>query len=179
MIGDAQNLLKQPGLDNILGPANQFKQAPATWGDTAKAMAIYNKVMAQQYAAGVQDFKGAGRITQTELNQDAPSQSIMKNRQLDPTSYRQGVQDYINKLQIKRANAFGAAGQLASPDLSDQDYDQNVNPIFKPHGDLYVPGQAARPGPDTTIKSPGDVAKLAHGRAFVIPDGSGAIGYAP
>jgi hypothetical protein len=148
MIGDAQSLLNQPGLDNILGPTGQYVQAGGPLGtfnqaNTTNALALYNKIMAAQYAAGVQDFKGAGRITQTELNQDAPSQSIMKARNLTPQNFRAGVQDYINQLQIKRANAFGAAGQLASPDLSDQDY-AKVNPIFKPQGDLYVPGQPAR-----------------------------------
>jgi hypothetical protein len=146
MIGDAQNLLQQPGLDNILGPVKQFLPSQLTTGDTANAMAMYNKVMAEQYTTGVQDFKGAGRITQQELTQDTPGQSIMKNRNLTPQNFRAGTQAYIDQLKIKRANAFGAAGQLASPDLSDQEYGM-VNPIFKPGGDLYVHSQPLRSPP--------------------------------
>jgi hypothetical protein len=196
MINDATTLLdpkQTPGLDNILGPIDQFKTSQFTTGDSAKAMALYNKIMAEQYTAGVQDFKGAGRITQQELTQDAPSQSIMKSRNLDPATFRAGVQQYITQLKTNRANLFGKSGQLGQ--ASDEDYGL-VNPIYKPGGDLYVPGQPARAAPsassapaaqapnapagvDTSVKTPADVAKLPKGTRFLIPDGSGRVGVAP
>jgi hypothetical protein len=147
MINDATALLNAPGLDNIVGPLNQFKASQFTTGQSADAMALYNKIMAEQYTAGVQDFKGAGRITQQELNQDAPSQSIMKNRNLDAGAFRAGVQQYITQLKTNRAQLFGKAGQLSQ--ASDEDYGL-INPIYKEHGDLYVPGQPARAAPSAS-----------------------------
>ena len=145
MIADSQELLKQPGLGGMLGAGNQFNQAgnPLNSEDTAKALGLYNKIMGNQYAAGVQDFKGAGRITQQELKQDLPGQSTMSNRNQSVEDFTAGVKDYIAKLQTKRAQLFGQAGQLSSPDLSEDDYGK-VNDIYKPGGDLYVTGQTAR-----------------------------------
>jgi hypothetical protein len=151
MIADSQALLKEPGLEGILGGAGQFNQAgnPFNSDQTSKALALYNKIMGNQYASGVQDFKGAGRITQQELKQDLPGQSTMGTRNQSLADFTQGVQDYITKLQTKRAQLFGAAGQLASPDLSDEDY-AKISPIYKPGGDLYVPTQKPRPEPPAT-----------------------------
>jgi hypothetical protein len=149
MIADSQALLNKPGLDDIVGGwTNQHKtsETPGLASSTQDALSLYGKVMGSQYASGVQDFKGAGRISQQELKQDLPSQSTMSNRAQSPADFRQGVQDYIAKLQTKRAQLFGQSGQLASPDLSDADYDK-VSPIYKPGGDLFVPHQAPRPPP--------------------------------
>ena len=155
MIGDTKGLLAHPGLDTILGPGNATltgKVAQETGGtrllpnQTQDALAKYNQVMAQQYGAGVQDFKGAGRITNQELATDMPSQSTMGERGVTPESFRQNSQDYLDKLSMKRAQLFGQAGQLASPDLSDADYEK-VNPIYKPGGSQYVAGQPAGPRP--------------------------------
>jgi hypothetical protein len=146
MIADSQALLAKPGLDDIVGGyLNQHKsdQTPGLATSTQDALALYNKVMGAQYSAGVQDFKGAGRISQQELKQDLPSQSTMSNRAQSPENFRQGVQDYIAKLQQKRAQLFGQAGQLDHPDLSDADYGK-INPIYKPGGDLFVGGQTER-----------------------------------
>jgi hypothetical protein len=149
MIADSQALLAKPGLDDIVGGwSNQHKSidTPGLASTTQDALALYNKVMGSQYASGVQDFKGAGRISQQELKQDLPSQSTMADRAQSSGDFRQGVQAYITKLQQNRAQLFGAAGQLASPNLSDADYGK-IDPIYKPGGSLYVPGQAARPLP--------------------------------
>jgi len=147
IIKDSEALLAKPGLDDIVGGwANQHKtkDTPGMAATTQDALALYDKVMGNQYAAGVQDFKGAGRITQQELKQDLPGQSTMTNRAQSAADFRQGVQDYIKKMKLKRAQAFGAAGQLDSPNLSDEDY-ANVDPIYKPGGDLFVKGQGSRP----------------------------------
>lgn len=149
MIADSQALLAKPGLDDIVGGwSNQHKstETPGLASTTQDALSLYGKVMGSQYASGVQDFKGAGRISQQELKQDLPSQSTMSNRAQSPADFRQGVQDYITKLQTKRAQLFGQSGQLASPDLSDADY-AKVSPIYKPGGDLFVPHQTARADP--------------------------------
>jgi hypothetical protein len=160
MIADSQALLNKPGLDDIVGGwANQHKsdQTPGLASSTQDALSLYGKVMGAQYASGVQDFKGAGRISQQELKQDLPSQSTMSNRAQSPADFRQGVQDYITKLQTKRAQLFGQAGQLASPDLSDADY-AKVSPIYKQGGDLFVPHQAARSDPAPTAVAPAGAA---------------------
>jgi hypothetical protein len=197
MIADAQDLIdpkKTPGLDNIVGSwANQNKSVgmPDLDPTTQTALAKYNKIMGAQYAAGVQDFHGAGRISQQELKQDLPSQSTMSNRAQQGSDFRIGTEQYIKKLQLKRAQLFGQAGQLNSPDLSDDDYNNLVNPIYKPHGDLYAPGQAprapaasapasaappaAQTGADFSKMSDADANaaydKLPSGTVFVGPDG--------
>ena len=156
MIADSQALLAKPGLDDIVGGwANQHKsiETPGLATTTQDALSLYNKVMGNQYASGVQDFKGAGRMTQQELKQDLPGQSTMANRAQSPVDFRAGVQAYIDKLQTKRAQLFGAAGQLSSPDLSDDDYCK-VSPIYKPGGDLFVPGQKGRPEPAASSAAP-------------------------
>jgi hypothetical protein len=171
MISDAQNLLTTPGLDDIVGSwTNKSKSAgtPGLAPTTQSALAAYDKIMGQQYASGVQDFKGAGRISQQELKQDLPGQSTMSNRMQSPTDFRAGVQAYIDKLQTKRATLAGQAGQLGQ--LSDHDYSL-VNDVYKPGGDLYVPGQAQRAAP-AIVTSPDDVAKLPPGRAYIVPSGS-------
>ena len=122
----------------------------AGFADEQAALAKYNKIMAAQYAAGVQDFKGAGRITQQELKQDLPSQSTMANRAQSAADFRTGVQEYIQKMKEKRAQLFGMAGQLASPDLSEEDFGK-VNEIYRPGGDLYVPAQPTRKAGTTRI----------------------------
>jgi hypothetical protein len=145
---------KTPGLDNILGPIGQMKKQGATFGNTTQALTLYNNIMAKQYAAGVQDFKGAGRITQNELATDAPGQSLMNNRNQTPDQFRANTQAYINKLQLKRANAAGAAGQLSG--LSDEDY-ALANSIYKPGGALAASGpQPARGGGGKAL-SPSDI----------------------
>jgi hypothetical protein len=146
MIADSETLLKTPGLDDIVGGwANQHKskETPGLASTTQGALALYDKIMGNQYAAGVQDFKGAGRITQQELKQDLPGQSTMANRAQSAEDFRAGVQAYIDKLKLKRAQVFGQAGQLDHPDLTDEDY-ARVNSIYKPGGDLFASGQTAR-----------------------------------
>jgi hypothetical protein len=143
ILADVDKLKSMPGLNEIIGPMGQFKTPMLLSQDGKNALTLYNKIMAEQYAAGVQDFKGAGRITQQELKQDAPSQSVMGNRNTDLQSFTQGIGDYEDYIRNKRAQVFGMAGQLNSPNLSDADY-AKVNSIYKPGGDLFVPGQAQR-----------------------------------
>jgi hypothetical protein len=176
------NQLMQPdmqeGMKESLGTAGSMRPVATMTDNGKKAWGLYKQVMAGQFAAGVQDFKGAGRITQQELNQDAPSQSTMGQLNQDPTSFLTGMEAYRNQLVNHRANLFGKAQYLDDPRLSDRDYDTAVSQNYKPGSDLG-PAKVNRAGPDTSIKSPGDITKLPPGRAFVIPDGSGRIGYAP
>jgi hypothetical protein len=180
MITDAQNLKNMPGLDDIVGSLPnrmKTKDTPDLADSTQAALAQYDKIMGQQYASGVQDFKGAGRISQQELKQDLPGQSTMSNRAQSAQTFRDGIDAYITKLQTKRATLAGQAGQLSQ--LSDREY-ALVNDVYKPGGDLYVEGQKPR-APPATVTSPADVAKLPSGRAFIIPEGAhkGEVGYAP
>jgi hypothetical protein len=155
VLADLDTLKNSKALPDILGGTNQYKTTGMVGlsTDTSNALALYNKIMGGQYAAGVQDFKGAGRITQQELKQDLPSQSTMPDRNTDVTSFQASIDAYKAKLQAKRAQLFGATGRLGDPDLSDSDYDK-VSPIYKPGGPLYVAGQAARPAPAAADSSP-------------------------
>lgn len=116
MIADAQKLLADPSLDNILGPINQYNKSgnPLNSADTTRVLALYDKIMAKQYAGSVQDFKGA-RVTQQEVSRDAPGQSMMGARNLSPLDFRAGIQDYINNITQKRNLLYSAAGEEPPP----------------------------------------------------------------
>jgi hypothetical protein len=162
----------QAGLKEFLGQMNQYRPNLGlldTQGRAAKA--LYDQVMAGQFSAGVQDFKGAGRITQQELNQDAPSQSTMGKLNQDPSTFLAGMNAYRDQLANHRANLFGKAQYIDDPRLSDQDYAKYVSQNYKPGGDL---------GPKTTSRndfsrmndSDADAAyaQLPSGASFIGPD---------
>jgi hypothetical protein len=186
LIDQLQTPAMQAGLKEFLGTTGSMRPVATMSANGKAAWALYKQVMAMQFAAGTQDFKGAGRITQQELNQDAPSQSTMGQLNQDPEDFMKGMGAYRNQLATHRANLFGKAGQLDDPALGDQDYGL-ISPIYKPGGDLFVAGQKGRSAaasptssaPIASVKTPEDVAKLPKGTKFVIPDGSGRIGIAP
>ena len=130
--------------------------------------------MGLQYVAGTQDFKGAGRITQSELQQDAPSQSTMGQLNQSQDDFNKGMNDYRKQIAQHRANLFGKAQMLDDPSLSDEDYATYVNQIYKPGGAL---GQksVARNIPDFSKMSESDADAafnaLPSGKVFIGPDG--------
>jgi hypothetical protein len=115
MVADEIGLLKDPDLNNILGPIGQFKtQGPVTSPDTARVLGKFDTIMARQYAASVPDLKGA-RVTQTELAKDAPGQSTMSKRGMAPADWREGAMAHIGTLIQKRNLLYQAAGQTPPP----------------------------------------------------------------
>ena len=158
----------QEGAKQFLGTAGQYRPLATMNEDGKAAYALYKQIMATQFSAGTQDFKGAGRITQQELTQDAPSQSTMGQLNQDPSDFFAGVTKYRDQLAQHRANLFGAAQQTTDPRLSDQDYAKYVAP------NLDVTGGPRRPN-DFSKLSDADatsaVAKLPKGQTFVGPDG--------
>lgn len=176
-------------VDELLDPKNRdalgeltgwysatIKPTAALSDEAQRLKKVYDTVMAGQFSSAVQDFPGS-RISTKELVADAPSKSTMGLVQSTPDLVK-ATQDYRQQIVQHRANLFGKAQQLGSADLSDADYAQ-VNPIYKDGGDLAPKSAINRQGPDTSVKTEADIAKLPHGRAFVIPDGTGRIGYAP
>jgi hypothetical protein len=158
----------QAGAKQFLGTGGQFRPVATMDANGKAAYALYKQIMATQFSAGTQDFKGAGRITQQELTQDAPSQSTMGQLNQDPSDFFAGVQKYRDQLAQHRANLFGAAQQTNDPRLSDQDYAKYVAP------NLDVTGGARRPNDFTKLSddaATAAVAKLPKGATFVGPDG--------
>ena len=182
----------QEGAKEFLGTIGSIRPVATMSTNGKAAWALYKQIMATQFSAGVQDFKGAGRITQQELTQDAPSQSTMGQLNQDPEDFMRGVATYRNQLATHRANLFGKAGQLDDPALGEQDYGL-ISPIYKPGGDLFVAGQKGRSPPAAAAASSssssapeatggatdlrgskdpdGDYAKLPSGAVFIGPDG--------
>ena len=142
------NQLNQPnmkaGMQEFLGTIGSNRPVATMSADGKAAYALYTQLMAGQFAAGVQDFKGAGRITQQELNQDAPSQSTMGKLNQDPSSFFKGMDAYQQQLTTHRANLFGKAQYIDDPRLSDEDYASALSSNYKPGGDL---------GPKTTSRN--------------------------
>jgi hypothetical protein len=159
----------QAGAKEFLGTVNQIKPVGLMSAQGKAAYALYKQIMAGQFSAGTQDFKGAGRITQQELTQDAPSQSTMGTLAQDPTDFFKGAQTYRDQLAQHRANLFGAAQQATDPRLSDEDYAKYVHP------NMDVFGGTGRSLPDFSKMSDADattaVASLPSGKVFIGPDG--------
>jgi hypothetical protein len=164
----------QEGLKEFLGTTGSITPVAAMSPKGKAAWAIYKQIMAGQFAAGVQDFKGAGRITQQELNQDAPQQSTMGQLNQDPEDFLKGMAAYRDRLANHRANLFGAAQYIDDPRLSDEDFASRVSSNYKPGGDLG-PKTSARNIPDFSKMSGDDaygaIAKLPSGKVFIGPDG--------
>ena len=158
----------QEGAKEFLGTAGSMRPVATMSANGKAAWALYKQIMATQFSAGVADFKGAGRITQQELTQDAPSQSTMGQLNQDPSDFFTGVQKYRDQLTQHRAGLFGAAQKSDDPRLSDQDYAKYVSP------NLDVTGGPRR-ARDFQRKSDDDataaVAKLSRGQTFIGPDG--------
>ncbi len=146
-IKDAKDLLNSKGFNDIYGGAvNAGKTldgpgAALLGDDTKEALSLQNKLISGQYTSQIQDMHGMGRITQSEMERGSPAQSTVAKRAISVETARQGWQDWITKQETKKANFAGAAGQLDQ--LSDEEY-KLVNPIYKPGGELYVPGQRVR-----------------------------------
>ena len=96
----------QKAAQEFLGRGGQLKIDSGALSDPAKkALQLYKQIMASQFAAGTQDFKGAGRITQQELTQDAPSQSTMGINQ-SPGDFFDAVKTYRDQIAQHRAQLF-------------------------------------------------------------------------
>jgi hypothetical protein len=157
----------QKASQQFLGQTGQY--VPEGMMDAAgkKAYKLYKQIMASQFAAGVQDFKGAGRITQMELQQDLPSQSTMGLNQA-PGDFQDAVAKYREQLMRKRAGLFGAAQKTDDPRLSDEDYAKYVAPNI----DLYGGKRRANDFtamPEAEIDAA--VERLPSGARFIGPDG--------
>ena len=159
----------QKAAEQFLGTTGQINPVANMDEDGKHAWSLYKQIMGMQYAAGVQDFKGAGRITQSELTQDAPSQSTMGQLNQSPTDFFAGVQKYRDQVAQHRANLFGVAQKADDPRLSDADYAKYVAPNI----DLYG---GSRRGNDFSKMSAADADKayeaLPHGGVFIDTDGT-------
>ena len=204
-IQHVNNLLANPkGYAEIAGLKGAITPTTALTPDGQRAWQDYKTIMAGQFGSAVQDFPGS-RISTKELVADAPSKSTMGLMQ-SPDDLTKATEEYRDQLLTHRANLFGKAQQLNSPDLTDAEYDKYVSQIYKSGGDLGPKTPVGRAPPATigsladaaslpagrafvlpgssgkiayAVKSPADVARLPKGAPFVIPDGSGQIGYAP
>ena len=159
----------QKAAQEFLGRGGQTKIDFGALSDPAKhAYQLYKQIMASQFAAGTQDFKGAGRITQQELTQDAPSQSTMGINQ-SPKDFFDATATYRAQIAQHRAQLFGPAQKGNDPRLSDEDYARYVMPNL----DLY--GGPTRDIPDFSKMSAADADKayeaLPVGKVFIDTDG--------
>jgi hypothetical protein len=155
--------------EEFLGRGGQVKIDYGALSDPAKkAYQLYKNLMASQFTAGTQDFKGAGRITNQMLTQDAPSQSTMGINQA-PKDFFDAVGQYRQNLAGHRALLFGPAQKADDPRLSDEDYAKYVHPNM----DLY--GGKGRAIPDFSKMNAGDADSayeaLPSGKVFIDTDG--------
>jgi hypothetical protein len=139
--------------------------------DTKDARAKIDQLNNENFRAGLANVKNVR--SQSEANKVGGAVSSLDQPGNSPEMIKGELGRLTGVIQGARGNLMGAAGK-AIP----YKYNGLVDPTyFSPSSPVY--NGATMEVPDTSIKSPGDVAKLPHGRAFVIPDGSGAIGYAP
>jgi hypothetical protein len=159
----------QAGAKEFLGTAGSVRPVASMSDDGKAAWALYKQIMATQFSAGTQDFKGAGRITQQELTQDAPSQSTMGQLNQSPTDFFKGVSTYRDQIAQHRANLFGAAQQATDPRLSDTDYAKYVAPNLDVLGGQRRANDFSKMS-DTAATAA--VANLPSGASFIGPDGN-------
>ena len=159
----------QKAAEQFLGTSGQYNPVANMDEDGKHAWSLYQQIMGMQYSAGVQDFKGAGRITQSELARDAPAQSTMGQLNQSPTDFFIAAGKYRDQLAQHRASLFGQAQKTDDPRLSDADYAKYVAPNM----DLYG---GSRRGNDFSKMSAADADKayeaLPHGGVFIDTDGT-------
>ena len=139
--------------------------------DVRDARAKLNQLGDENFRAGLANVKNVR--SQSEANKVGGSVSSLDNRSNSPEMITAELNRLNSTILGARANLMAAAGKEIP-----YRYKDLVDPSYLNSGSQVYNGAKVEQ-PDTTIKSPGDVAKLPHGRAFVIPDGSGQVGYAP
>ena len=142
------------------------------WVDqaTANARAKLDELKNEQFTQGLRDTKNVRSVT--EANKIGASMTAIDNPQVSPDFIKGEANRIMTTAQAARGNLMAAAGRQLPykyNGLVDQSYLNKTSPLYN---------GATMEVPDTSIKTPADVAKLPPGRAFVLPDGSG-IGYAP
>jgi hypothetical protein len=139
--------------------------------DTKDARAKIDQLNDENFRAGLANVKNVR--SQSEANKVGGSVSSLDKPANSPDMIKTELGRLSNVVHGARGNLMAAAGKAVP-----YKYNGLVDPTYLNPSSLVYNG-AAMEKPDTSIKSPADVAKLPPGRAFVIPDGSGAIGYAP
>jgi hypothetical protein len=158
----------QEAAKEFLGTTGQYNPVANMTDKGKKAWSLYKQIMGSQFSSGVQDFKGAGRITQQELNQDLPSQSTMGQLNQTPEDFATATQTYRDQLARRRAGLFGAAQLGNDPRLSDEDYAKYVAP------NLDVAGGPRRANDFSNLSDNAALAKISSlpsGKKFIGPDG--------
>ena len=158
----------QEAAKEFLGTTGQYNPVANMTDKGKKAWSLYKQIMGSQFSSGVQDFKGAGRITQQELNQDLPSQSTMGQLNQTPEDFATATQTYRDQLARRRAGLFGAAQLGNDPRLSDEDYAKYVAP------NLDIAGGPRRANDFSNLSDDAALAKISSlpsGKKFIGPDG--------
>jgi hypothetical protein len=139
--------------------------------DTADARGKLDQLNDVNFRAGLSDVKNVR--SQSEANKIGGSVTNLDKSQNSATMILGEAARLQGIAQAAHGNLMAAAGKQVP-----YKYNGQVDSTYlDPKSPLYNGGNMEVP--DATIKSPSDIAKLAHGRAFVVPDGSGRIGYAP
>lgn len=118
-------LLKNPGLDSIVGPVDQYRSGVALGPAGRDALARYNQLKGKAFLQAYGMLKGGGQITEVE---GAKAQDAMArmDRAQDETSFRQALMDFRDAVQQGLAKLRERAGQGGQPTQPQNDGWQDV-----------------------------------------------------
>ena len=125
----------------------------------------------QQFRSGMQDVKNVR--TQTEANKIGGSMTNLDR----PTNSQTVIDGELGRLKDLAYRGYATVTAAAGKQVPYK-YKGLADPTYLNKSSPFYNG-GTEEAPDNTVRTEADIAKLPHGRAFVIPDGSGRIGYAP
>lgn len=108
-VAQIDELLRNPGLDAIVGPLDQFRPS-WTMGDQGRdALARYNQLKGRAFLQAYSMLKGGGQITEVEGKKAEDAMARMDRAQ-DEATFRQALQDFRDAVQEGQRKLLEKAG---------------------------------------------------------------------
>ena len=108
-VAQIDELLRNPGLDAIVGPLDQFRPS-WTMGDQGRdALARYNQLKGRAFLQAYSMLKGGGQITEVEGKKAEDAMARMDRAQ-DEGDFRQALQDFRDAVQQGQRKLLEKAG---------------------------------------------------------------------
>lgn len=120
-VAQIDQLLKNPGLDDIVGPLDQYRGSVTLGENGRDALARYNQLKGKAFLQAYGILRGGGPITEVEGAKAQDAMARMDRSQSEGT-FRQALGDFrdavntgVQKMREKAGVASGAPGTVAVP----------------------------------------------------------------
>lgn len=114
-VGQIDELLKNPGLDAVVGPLDQFRPSWMQGDQGRDALARYNQLKGRAFLQAYSTLKGGGQITEIEGKKAEDAMARM-DRSQGEKEFRQALSDFrdaVNQGVAKLRERAGVAPQAA------------------------------------------------------------------